>query len=79
MNYTPIMWDVTTEYGTYLGYIEQVGYEFHPTASTTNGGGPAAASYEEAASWLVDQSGEQAVNAEPLVERPNSLTDPRAV
>lgn len=77
MKYTPIMWDVTAAEEGYLGYIEQLGQEFHPTASSSGRGGPAFFAYEEAAAWLVFAAEDKAIKAEPLVVRPNALTDPR--
>ena len=78
MKYTPIMWDVTTDEDEYLGYIEQEGYGFHPTASSSGRSmQPGFSSYEEAADWLVLAAGDKTVMAEPLVVRPNALTDPR--
>ncbi len=77
MKYTPIMWDVTTDEDDYLGYIEQEGFEFHPTASSSGKGGPGFSSCEEAADWLLQRAEDKPVTPEPLVVRPDALTDPR--
>lgn len=80
MKYTPVIWEVETDAGSKIGYMELMAQpgdpaQYHPTVYPSNRGGPASNTYEEATRWLLENADEVLTDAE-LVQRPNALTDP---
>ncbi len=77
MNFTPVIWDVTTEAGELLGYIELI--DTHYTATTDAGYGSQFEfeTYLAAGEWLASRADPDAEEeALVLVIRPNALTNP---
>jgi hypothetical protein len=78
MRFTPVIWDVATDAGEVLGYIELVEDHYEATAEAGFGSREEFLTYDEAGAWLEVQQ----QSAHPLIDlvtRPNALTDPRAV
>lgn len=77
MKYTPIMWEVETDEGSKVGYMELLTNQYHPTVYPSNRGGPPADTFEQATQWMLENT--EALSDAELVQRPNALTNPTAL